>query len=128
MYKHSFGNTSPDWSLTMAWPSGTWYVYSSDSLLISSSIYSFFTYGSSTKYAYMIVISLIDHSITARYKSSITCDYKYSSGASGDYVAAYVYCSSRYLFIFNRVTNIIDIREFTVGLLNGVGLEIRTNR
>ena len=60
----------------------------------------------------MIVKSLIDHSITVRYKSSIPCGYTYSSEANGDYVAAYVYCSSRYLFIFNRVTNIINIRAY----------------
>ena len=73
LYKHTFGNTSPDWSLKLSWPSGTWTTSESESLLISSSIYTLFLYGSSPKYAYMAVISVSDGTVSNRYKSSISC-------------------------------------------------------
>ena len=49
LYKHTFGGTSPDWSLKLSWPSGTWIINKSESLLISSTIYTFYPYGSSTQ-------------------------------------------------------------------------------
>ena len=67
IYKHTFGNTSPDWSLTMAWPGTGWSVTISKSLLISSSIYSFINYGN-PKYIYLAVLSLSDGSVSSRYK------------------------------------------------------------
>ena len=128
IYKHTFENTSPDWSLTMTWPSGTWTMSSSESLLVSSSIYSFFIYGS-TQYLYMVVISLSDGSVSSRYKSSSTQTYVKGSAASGDYIAVSIQITSQTsLLMFNRVTNSITIKRFTVGSLSQIGLEPLTNR
>ena len=76
LYKHTFGGTSPDWSLKLSWPSGTWTTYYSESLLISSIIYSFFIYGSTSQYVYMVAISLSDGTVSNRHKSSITTIFK----------------------------------------------------
>ena len=122
LYKHTFGATSPDWSLKLSWTSGTWTTSDSESLLISSSIYTFFIYGSSSQYAYMVVISVSDGTVINRYKSSISWTYIYGSGVNGDYLAASVLCSSFYLLMFNRATNLFDIKSFSGGLI-GIGLD-----
>ena len=122
LYKHTFGSTSPDWSLKLAWPSGTWTTEFSESLLVSSTIYTFFPYGSSTKYVYMAMISLSDGTVSNRYKSSISCTEVYGSGVNGDYIAASVQWSSFYLLMFNKASNLFDIRSFS-GLLVGIGLD-----
>ena len=121
LYKHTFGGTSPDWSLKLSWPSGTWTISESESLLISSSIYTLFPYGS-PQYVYMAVISVSDGTIGNRYKSSISCTFVYGSGANGDYIAASVRWSSYYLLMFNRATNLFDIKSFS-GNLYGIGLD-----
>ena len=121
-YKHTFGGTSPDWSLKLSWPSGTWSINDSDSLSISSSIYTFFPYGSS-KYAYMVVFSVSDGTVINRYKSSISWEYVYGSAVSGDYIVVSVYCSSYYLLMFNRATNMFDIKSFFGSFLYGIGLD-----
>ena len=98
-------------------------MYESDSLLISSSIYTFFPYGS-TQYVYMAVISLSDGTVINRYKSSISCTQVWGSGFNGDYIASSVDCSiSFYLLVFNRVTNLFDIKSFSGNSLNGIGLD-----
>ena len=123
LYKHTFGGTSPDWSLQLSWPSGVWSVYESESQLISSSIYTLFPYGS-TKYAYMAVISVSDGTVGNRYKSSISCTNIYGSGVNGDYIVASVRWSSTYYFlIFNRATNLFDIKTFSGDALYEIGLE-----
>ena len=110
LYKHTFGITSPDWSLKLSWPSGIWSLGYSESQLISSSIYTLFPYGS-TRYVYMAVISLSDGTVTNRYKSSISCTTVYGSAVSGDYIVASVEWSSYYLLMFNRATNSFDIKS-----------------
>ena len=126
IYKHTFGNTSPDWSLTMVWPSAVWYMYNSESLLVSSSIYSFFAY-ENTRNVYMAVISLSDGSVGSRYKSSTTCYAVYGSAVSGDYIAVSILASYSSLLMFNRVTNSITIKAFSASLYQ-IGLELSTNR
>ena len=121
LYKHTFGETSPDWSLKLFWPSGTWTINDSESLLISSSIYTFFAYGSS-QYVYMAVISLSDGTVSNRFKSSVSCSNVFGSGANGDYIAASVRWSSDYLLMFNRATNLLNIKSFS-GFLHGIGLD-----
>ena len=121
LYKHTFGNTSPDWSLKLSWPSATWTTSFSESLLISSSIYSLFPYGS-TRYVYMAVISVSDGTVSNRYKSSISCTGVNGSGVNGDYIAASLYCSSNFLLMFNRATNLFDAKSFAGDLL-GIGLD-----
>ena len=128
LYKHTFGNTSPDWSLKQLWISGSWAESLSESVLVSSSIYTFFSYGS-TQYAYMAVISISDGSVSTRYKSSDSCDniYIYGSGVSGNYIAVNLRCSSYHLLMFNVATNLFIIKAFS-GDLKGIGLEPITNR
>ena len=113
LYKCTFGGNSPDWSLKLIWPSGVWTIDYSESLLISSTIYTFFPYGSSTKYVYMAVISQSDGIVSNRYKSSISWTYVWGSGANGDYIVASVQWSSDYLLMFNRATNLFDIKSFS---------------
>ena len=122
LYKHTFGSTSPDWSLKLSWPSGTWTTTFSESVLISSSIYTFFPYGSTTQYVYMAVISVSDGTVSNRYKSSISCTLSYGSAVSGDYIAASIKWTSYYLLTFNRATNLFDIKSFP-DYLYGIGLD-----
>ena len=122
LYKHTFGGTSPDWSLQLSWPSGTWTTGFSESLLISSSIYTLFAYGS-PQYVYMAVISLSGGSVSNRYKSSTSCTNVYGSGVNGNYIAASVAWSSFYLLMFNRATNLFDAKLFPGTFLLGMGLD-----
>ena len=123
LYKHTYGNASPDWSLKLSWLSGYWTTYGSESLLISSSIYAFFLYGSSFTYVYMAVISLSDGTVGNRYKSSISWTNVWGSAVNGDYIAASFYWSSPYLLMFNRATNLFGIKLFSGGYLYGIGLD-----
>ena len=127
IYKHTFGNTPPDWSLTMAWPSSTWAMFNSESQLVSSSIYTFFVYGN-PKYLYIAVVSLSDGSVSSRYKSSTACYTAYGSAVSGDYIAVSTLAFTSELLLFNRVTNSITIKSFSASALYEVGLEPLTNR
>ena len=123
LYKHTFGGTSPDWSLKLSWPSGTWVTNDSESLLVSSSIYTFFPYGSfPNQYVYIAVISLSDKTVSNRYKSSVSCTNVFGSGVNGDYIAASVRWLSDYLLMFNRATNLFNIKSFS-GNLHGIGLD-----
>ena len=126
--KHTFGNLSPDWSLKLSWPIGAWYQTLSESLVVSSSIYSFFPYGSTTLYVYMAVMSVTDGSVINRYKSSISCTNVRGSGANGDYIAASIYCSSGFLFLLNRATNVFSIKLFSGDQLYEIKLETATGR
>ena len=90
--------------------------------MISSSIYTFFAYGS-TKYVYMAEISVSDGTVSNRYKSSFSCTQVRGSGVNGNYIAASVQCSSSfYLLMFNRATNLFDIKLFP-DVLIGIGLD-----
>ena len=113
LYKHTFGGTSPDWSLQLSWPTGTWTIKESESLLISSSIYTLFAYGSATYYVYMAVISISDGTVSNRYKSSTSCSFVWGSGVNGDYIVASVQWTSYSLLMFNRATNLFDIKSFS---------------
>ena len=124
LYKHTFGSTSPDWSLKLSWPSGIWTLSISQSLLISSSIYALFPFGSSPNfYVYMVVISLTDGTVINRYKSSISCTQVWGSAVSGDYIVASVLWSSYNLLVFNKATNLFDAKSFSGSNLYGIGLD-----
>ena len=123
LYKHTFGSTSPDWSLKLSWPSGTWTTERSESLLISSSIYTLFPYGSSTHYVYMVVISLSDGTVSNRYKSSVSWTNVWGSTVNGDYIAVTVRWTSYYLLMFNRATNLFDFKLFSGANLYKIGLD-----
>ena len=66
LYKLTFGLTSPDFALNLGWQVAPWSASYSDSLLISSSIYSIFSYGNiSNRNLYLVVISLPDGSVNS---------------------------------------------------------------
>ena len=129
LYRFDFGSTSPTWALKMACPFGSWTIDISESLLVSSSIYSFIIYGS-TQYLYLFVITAADGSVTARSKSSIVC----SSAALGtafndEYVLASIVCpSSINLFVINKSDNSLTIKAFSGNTLYGIALEASTGR
>ena len=128
LYKHTFGNTSPDWAYKLSCPAGFWFASFSESLLISSKIYSFIAYGSNNKYVYLAEMSVSTGSVTNRYKSSTSCDGVYGSGASGDYIAASMTCVSDFILMLNIVTNVFTIISFSGIYLNGIGKEPATGR
>ena len=70
----------------------------------------------------MAVISVSDGTVSNRYKSSISCTGVNGSGVNGDYIAASLYCSSNFLLMFNRATNLFDAKSFAGDLL-GIGLD-----
>ena len=76
----------------------------------------------------MAVMSSSNGSVNNRYKSSMSCTNVKGSGISGDYVAASVLCSSAYLLMFNRATNVFTTKSFIGTFLYGIGLEAATNR
>ena len=118
LYKFTFGSTSPLWSLTMTCPSGIWSANNSESLLISSSIYSFFIYGSVLKYVYLAIISLSDGAVTSRYKSSSNCNGNmFGSGVIGDIILITLACPSSYLIIYNKATNAFNTKSLTDTLI-----------
>ena len=128
MYKLTFGNTSPAWALTMACPIGIWSTSYSESVLISSTIFSFFVYGTIPQ-LYLAMISESDGSVSTRFKSSISCSWVYGSGVNGDFIVASALCSpSYYLIVINKVTNNLNIRSFSGNILYGIGIEISTGR
>ena len=71
----------------------------------------------------MAVISLSDGTVSNRYKSSISCEQIYGSGVNGDYIAATIRWISTYLLIFNKATNLFDIKTFSGTYLDGIGLD-----
>ena len=90
MYKITFSSTSVDWANQIACNTVTWYASSSESVLSSdgSTVYSFFTFGSSTTtYLYFCGLSVADGSVrTTRYKSGIAVSGVWGSALNGDYV------------------------------------------
>ena len=72
----------------------------------------------------MAVISLLDGSVSNRYKSSISWTQVYGSGVNGDYIAASVqWSTSFYLLMFNRPTNLFDVKSFSGTSLYGISLD-----
>ena len=112
-YSFIFNQTSPTWSASMSSASSVFATSTSSSLLSSSSIYCFFTYGS-TKYIYFAAFSSSNGSVTSsRYKSSISCINVYGSAKNGDYIIATVYWSANYLVVLNIASYSFDVRLFT---------------
>ena len=124
-YKLTFSNLSPTWALKLSWPLGTWNAAYSESVLVSSSIYSFFSYGSTNKYVYLAVISEADGSVAARYKSSISWNTIYAAEASGDYIVASVWQTN--LLVFKKETNTFTIKSLN-NYLSWIELERTTGR
>ena len=128
MYKFAFTSAAPDWVLGMAWPVTGCYESYSESLLISSSIYSFFEYGDFYKYLYLAVISLSSGSVSVRYKSSINWSGALGSATKDGYVFASTYWNEPFLITYKIVTNTFSIKSFSSGNLFELDIETSTGR
>ena len=128
MYKITFLSTSVNWANQIACTSGIWFASNSESVLSSdrSTVYSFFTFGS-TKYLYFIGLSESDGSVvTARYKSSTSVDYVYGSALNGDYVVTTTQ-SQTALVMYSISSSTFTIKSFS-GYLYGWGVEPSSGR
>ena len=126
LYKLSLPNAAPDWALKLSCPSGTWTASYSESLIVSNTIYSFFTYGSTT-FLYLAAISVTDGSVIARYKSSSSCDAVNGSGVNGDYIVVSLQ-TPNCLLIFNMLSYAISIKSFSGAFLYSIDVETSTGR
>ena len=130
-YKMTFGSTTPTWALKIYClnPSTGWSIASSETVVISSTIYSFFVYGvSTTTYGYSALLDLNTGSVSLRYKSSIICQYIYSLIVSGDYIAVALTCGVGSLLLYNTATNTFNIRSLSSMAFYGVNVEASTGR
>ena len=125
LFKIEYGESYPTWASKFAFPSGTCVLSNSESLLISSTIYSFFAYGS-TPHLYLAEISEANGAISARYKSSTSCDYVYGSAASGDYIFASACGNS--LLIFNKASYTFSIKTFSGTSLSEIVFDLTTSK
>ena len=110
--------------MKLPWSSVTWSLSYSESQLESSLIYTFTTYGS-PQFLYLIVMSVSNGSVVARYKSSTSCTFVYGSGSSGDYMIASAWDK---LLLFNKATNTFSILSFSGSSLYGIGFDTATSR
>ena len=107
--------------------SGTWSGSFSESVLVSSSIYSFFTYGD-TRYLYLAIFPMGGSDVTTRYKSSSNWDYVYGSAVSGNNIIVSAQCSGSKLIVYNLATNAFTINAFNGQELFGCALEQSSSR
>ena len=117
MYKITFGQTSSDWANKMACNSGTWTTGLSESLLSTSGslIYSYFIYGDSVKYMYLVSFVASTGSVFgSRYRSSAVWTTIYGIAQIGNYVTTIATCSDTYLVAFN-----VETSKFLLRLFNG---------
>ena len=129
MYKITFSLTSVNWAKQIACSSGTWSAGLSESVLSSdgSTVYSFFTFGS-TRYLYFCGLSVSDGSVeTTRYKSSTTLSSVWGSALNGDYVVATT-SSPTSLVIFSISSSAFTIKSFSDLYLFGWGVEPSSGR
>ena len=128
MYRITFSSTTPDWANKMNCSSGSWEAYNSESLIYSSFIYSFFTYGASTKYLYFASMLTADGSVSLRYKSSSNCDTGvFGSAVSGNYIVVSVIWANPSLIIFNAISQTFTIKT-SADRLYGWGVESITGK
>ena len=123
LYRFTFSNTTPDWASLLHCASGSWVASNSESLILSSTIYSFFPYGSPA-YLYFVSLNLNSGTASLRYKSSGWSNI-YGSAINGDYVAANA-CS--YFIAFNIATNSFICKQFTSVTLYGMVSDPTTGR
>ena len=130
IYKITFLLTSVDWANQIACASGMWIAVYSESVLSSdgSTVYSFFTFGSTT-YLYFWGLSVSDGSVkTTRYKSSITVTSVFGSALNGDYVVTTTYSSSPSLVMYSISSSAFTIKSFSGPSLYGWGVEPSSGR
>ena len=128
MYKFTFSRTEVDWANKIACI-GSWSASDSESLISSdsSTIYSFFVFGS-THYLYFVTLSASNGSVTsARYKSNIYIYCLFSSALNADYAIAITYLPTS-LIIYKISSSIFTIKNFSGTILYGCGVEPSTGR
>lgn len=119
MYKVTFSNTSVDWANQMLC-SGSWTAFYSGSMLSDdgSIIYSYFSFGISSRNMYFISQSVTSGSVIgSRYKSSVTVMYIFGSVLNGDYALATTN-GPNVLVIFSLSTSTFTIKNFSGNLYN----------
>ena len=124
IYKLTFSSSSPDWSSKLLCSSSPCSTDYSESLLSSSSIYSFIPFGN-PKYVYFIVFSLADGTASSRYKSTKSFNYVYGSAISGDYVIA---STGSYLIVFNKAKEEFVLKKTKDVYIYAVVEDFRTAR
>ena len=118
-YRITFSQTSPNWMNKMLWTSGTWTAAISSSVLSSdsSTIHSFFVYGSSSPPPlYYASFSTSTGAVgSSRYKSSVLWASSFRSTLNGDYIVSTAQCytpSMYYVIIMNIAINSFIIKGF----------------
>ena len=129
MYKITFLLTSVNWAnqITCA---GTWSADLSESVLSSdgTTIYSFYSFGSSTTYLYFCGLSVSAGSITTtRFKSSAAVSYVYGSALNGDYIVTTTQ-SPESLVMYKISSSTFTIKSFSGNFLRGWGVETSSGR
>ena len=128
MYKITFLSTATDWANKIACSSGTWSSSNSMSILSadSSTIYSFFTFGS-IQYLYFASLSASTGSATStRYKSSISISNIWALALNGNYLVA-ITTSSASLIIYNISSETFTFKNWPLTLY-WWGVESSTSR
>ena len=129
MYKITFSLTSVNWANQITCPSVTWSASISESVLSSdgSTLYSFFSFGS-TKYLYFWGLTVSDGSVaTTRYKASVSVATIWGSALNGDYVIATT-SSPTFLVIYKISSSTFTIKSFAGNNLYGWGVEPSSGR
>ena len=133
LYSLTFGSPSLNWALTMSCPSTIftpWTVSSSESLMISPTIYSFFVYGKDSSHSNLyLAIILLDGTVTNSYKSTT---YDVSSVGGSATIGNFIFVTANsstslkaFLVMFNIFSTSCTIREFSG---NGIyGMEVDMN-
>ena len=132
MFKITFLMTYVDWANQMACSLGTCKASNSESMLNSdgSTVYSFFTFGTSTSttYLYFFGLTVSDGSVTTtRFKSSAFVLDVWGSSLNGDYVIATTY-SPASLVIYSISSSSFTIKSFSGAYLFGWGVEPSSGR
>ena len=129
LYRATFSSTSPDWALTMQCSSGSWSASNSESILVSSNIYSFFIYGN-PQYAYIASFASSSGLVqSSRYKSSVSWSEVDSLVSNGNNIIAAVRQGSKYnLVILDTSTSLFTIKEFAGDSVFTLLLESSTGR
>lgn len=128
MYKMTFSSNSVDWANKISWSFGSWTSYLSESLLSNdgSTIYIFFTYGSS-RYLYFISLSVsTGTAVGSRYKSSTIITSVNSAALNGNYLLASTSTEDS-VIMYNLLSSSFTIKSFS-STIYGWSVELYSGR
>ena len=115
MFKITFSSPTVEWANQIACTSGTWSAFISESLLSfdRSTIYSFFLFGTSSRYLYFAGMCVSGGSVTTtRYKSDTYVLYVRGSALNGDYVVSTTQ-SPYSLVMYNISSSTFTMKSFS---------------